>query len=125
MGSFEQCEGEDLNLHGSYPASTSIYSEADAADERAGGGVPLGAEPHELLATEARLLLDFARNQLPIDGKRLVAFARACIELTPLGRLALDVIDGGPFSPRRALELASLVSNGSVAGARDRKTGRT
>jgi len=41
------------------------------------------------------------------------------LELTEAGRLALAVLEGGVFAPRRALELAALVA--AVSGAGDRK----
>ena len=50
---------------------------------------------------------------------RVVAFARACLELTEAGRLALAVLDGRVFAPRRALELAAMVA--ALPGASDRK----
>jgi hypothetical protein len=114
-----------LNLHGSYPASTSSYGDCQNLTELLEEKLPLGAEPHELLAAETRALLDAARDRVPVDGKRLVAFARACVELTPAGRLALAVVDGGPFAPRRALELAALVSSISKEAADHGRTGRT
>jgi hypothetical protein len=79
----------------------------------------------ELLVAEARFLLDAARDRAPVDGKRLVAFARVCIELTPAGRLAMAVVDGGPFAPRRALELAALISSIIAEAANRGRTGRT
>ena len=93
-----QCEGEDLNLHGSYPTSTS----------RAVGS---GAELEALLGTEARSLLLAAASGIPVESERMRAFARACLDLTEVGRLALAVLDGGVFAPRRALELAKTVAD--------------
>jgi hypothetical protein len=89
-----------LNLHGNNPASTSTQ----------GGRGALGTEPTELLAAEAAALLEAAAGQQAAEPGRLVAFARAYLELTEEGRLALAVLDGGVFAPRRALELAAHVS---------------
>jgi hypothetical protein len=105
------CEGEDLNLHGSYPASTSIQLRIteQAALPRTVAGRLLGAEPDTLLANEAQALLDAAASQQQVETERLRAFARACLEMSETGRLALAVLDGGLFASRRALELAAHV----------------
>ena len=91
-----------MNLHGSYPTSTS----------RALGS---GTELEDLLAAEARILLLAAASGIPVEPERMRAFARACLELTEVGRLALAVLDGGVFAPRRALELAKTVTDAVVA----------
>jgi hypothetical protein len=67
------------------------------------------ATPAGALAQEAQAILDAAASEQDIDGARLVGFARACLEGTEAGRLALAVLDGGLFAPRRALELAARV----------------
>jgi hypothetical protein len=106
-----RCEGEDLNLHGSYPASTSIQSritEQASVPEAVARRLP-GAEPDTLLANEAQALLDAAASQQQVETARLREFARACLELSETGRLALAVLDGGLFASRRALELAAHV----------------
>jgi hypothetical protein len=106
-----QCEGEDLNLHGSYPASTSIQlriTEQLSRPETVARRLP-GAEPDTLLANEAQALLDAAASQQQAETERLREFARACLELSETGRLALAVLDGGLFASRRALELAAHV----------------
>lgn len=58
---------------------------------------------------EARVLLTAAANGIPVEPERMQAFARAYLEVSEVGRLALAVLDGGLFAPRRALELAQLV----------------
>jgi hypothetical protein len=63
----------------------------------------------ELLAAEARSLLMAAASGIPVEPERMQAFARACLEVSEVGRLALAVLDGGVFAPRRALELAVVV----------------
>jgi integrase len=97
------CEGEDSNLHGSYPASTS--SHPDSA---------LSVHVNDLPA-EAVALLGVAAGGAPVPEERIRAFARAVIELTPVTRMALAVLDGGPYAPRRAIELAQAVAGGLVA----------
>ena len=100
-----------MNLHGSYPASTSIQlriTEQAAGPETVAGRLP-GAEPDTLLANEAQALLDAAASQQQVETARLREFARACLELSETGRLALAVLDGGLFASRRALELAAHV----------------
>jgi hypothetical protein len=117
---FTQCEGEDLNLHGNNPASTSTQGEPRTAlvmVETAASS--LGESPAELLAAEARSLLEAAQRRESVERARVVAFARACLELTEAGRLALAVLDGGVFAPRRALDLAAMVA--VVPGGADRE----
>ena len=59
--------------------------------------------------------------RLVVEAARLREFARACLEMSKAGRLALAVLDGGLFAPRRALELAAHVVAG--AGAFDAAKG--
>jgi hypothetical protein len=106
-----------LNLHGSNPASTSTQGGAGPAEQHENGAF-LGVEPVELLAAEARALLDAARLKEDVDRARIVAFARACLEISEAGRLALAVLDGGVFAPRRALELAAMVAAARASGER-------
>ena len=97
-----------MNLHGSYPASTSIQvriTEFGTGSSTGSQSLP-GAEPGTLLANEAQALLDAAASQQHVETERLRAFARACLELSETGRLALAILDGGLFASRRALELA-------------------
>ena len=56
-----------------------------------------------------------AASGIPVESERMRAFARACLELTEVGRLALAVLDGGVFAPRRALELAKTVTDAVAA----------
>jgi hypothetical protein len=63
----------------------------------------------DLLRSEAQSLLGSAAQREPAELARLQGFARACLELTDVGRLALAVLDGGLFAPRRALELAEHI----------------
>jgi hypothetical protein len=115
-----QCEGEDLNLHGSNPASTSTQSEPKTAVVTVETAMnSLWETTTELLGAEARAVLQAAQRREPVERARVVAFARACLELTEMGRLALAVLDGGVFAPRRALELAAMVT--AVPEAPDRK----
>jgi hypothetical protein len=105
-----------LNLHGSNPASTSTQGGARTAKTAAPS---LGQSATELLAAEARGLLEAAHRRESVERARVVAFARACLEVTEAGRLALSVLDGGVFAPRRALELAAIVA--AVPSAGDQK----
>jgi integrase len=106
------CEGEDLNLHGSYPASTSIQARITefGAGSSTGSATLLGAEFDTLLANEAQALLDAAANQQQVETERLRAFARACLELSETGRLALAVLDGGLCVAPRARTCRSRAS---------------
>jgi integrase len=104
------CEGEDSNLHGSYPASTSSHPDS-------GMTLTLSCKHTHIndLRSEAVALLGVAADGTPVPEERIRSFARAVIELTPVTRLALSVLDGGPYAPRRALELAQTVAGGLVA----------
>lgn len=42
------------------------------------------------------------------------SLARAALELTTIGRLALGVLDGGPYALRRAIELARAIVDGQA-----------
>jgi hypothetical protein len=53
--------------------------------------------------------LDAAASRHDVEAARLREFARGCLEMSEVGRLALAVLDGGLFAPRRALELAARV----------------
>lgn len=94
------CEGEDSNLHGLSAASTSIHR----------------ASAHNLDAhaarSEAVAILAAAASGEPVDEERVRALALAAIALTPTGRLALAVLEGGDFAPRRTIELARLLADG-------------
>lgn len=61
------------------------------------------------LADEARALLEAAGRSESVDADRVRRFTRACIELGPLGRPALAVLDGGKFTSARLVELAGHV----------------
>ena len=126
-----------MNLHGSYPTSTSTQSPASAASDfkqfdlteahldaprlTGIGGTPQ-SEPtplppgpvatsleRELLLAEAMVLLDRASRRKPIDTARANRFARAVIESMPLGPPALGVLDGGVLAGARLVELAGAV----------------
>ena len=75
-----------------------------------------GTGLEDLLAVEARTLLLAAASGIPVEPEGMRAFARACLEVSEVGRLALAVLDGGLFAPRRALELAKTVTD--AVGAR-------
>jgi hypothetical protein len=63
----------------------------------------------DVLRSEAQSLLASAAERQPAELARLQGFARACLEMTDVGRLALAVLDSGLFAPRRALELAEHI----------------
>jgi integrase len=63
----------------------------------------------ETLADGAVALLAAAAAGEAVDADALANLARAAIETTELGRLALAVIDGGEHAPRRAIELCRLI----------------
>jgi hypothetical protein len=75
----------------------------------------------ELLAAEARSLLVAAANGIPIQPERLRTFAAACLEVSEVGRLALGVLEGGVFAPRRGLELARVVGDAAEARSATRQ----
>ena len=93
------CEGEDSNLHAVSGASTSIHR----------------ASAHQLSAhaarSEAVAILAAAASGEPVDEDRVRTLALSAIALTPVGRLALAVLEGGPFTPRRVIELARMLAD--------------
>jgi integrase len=105
------CEGEDSNLHAVSGASTSIHRKS----------------AHQLSAhaarSEAVAILAAAASGEPVDEERVRDLALTAIALTPLGRLALAVLEGGEFAPRRVIELARLLADGAAL-ARSEEGGR-
>lgn len=92
------------------------------------GTSPSPASNRELPAAEglagvATALLEAAASGEDLDTEHLRAFARAALESTEIGRLALGVLDGGQHAPRRALELAQLLASAAAAGAARREGG--
>jgi len=69
------------------------------------------SEDGALLAAEALSILRTASEQGTLTGDRARAFARACLERDPVGRLALAVLEGGVFAPARLVELAERVAD--------------
>lgn len=94
------CEGEDSNLHALSGASTSIHR----------------ASAHQLSAhaarSEAVAILAAAASGEDVSEDRVRALALTAIALTPTGLLALAVLEGGPFAPRRVIELARALADG-------------
>lgn len=68
------------------------------------------AEVFLALRGRAKELLKCAAGDIPVAHHLLTDFARDCLRLTKVGRLALGVIDGGLHAPLRALELAQLMA---------------
>jgi hypothetical protein len=132
------CEGEDLNLHGSYPASTSTQlkapeggsdaaksaivrrSEGSLAHWSAGERTQFGELPQsqaanaKLIRLEAIAILQAATRGEAVELERAIDFATSVIGSTVSGSLALEVLKGGPFTSSRLVALAAaiLVSNG-------------
>jgi hypothetical protein len=135
-----------LNPYGSYPASTSsdqtgssgrsgdrkyanggrprcTEAHPEAPESTHSGGTPQSLElkPDRILASEAREILRAIRDGKPVSEERARRFARAWIEMQPLGALALGALDGGLFAGARLGELAENLVNGrSVDGTRAR-----
>ena len=84
-----------------------------------------GTEPDTLLANEAQALLDAAAGQEQVETERLRAFARACLELSETGRLALAVLDGGLFVSRRALAVRTTATLRPTTTTDDNYRGRS
>jgi integrase len=101
------CEGEDSNLHALSGASTSIHR----------------ASAHQLSAhaarSEAIAILAAAASGEDVSEERVIALALGAIALTPTGRLALAVLEGGPFAPRRVIELARALADGTAGAHRE------
>ena len=72
-------------------------------------------DPATVLVAEARALLAAAERREPVSMGRARAFARACVEMTEMGRAAMAVMDGGVFAGARLVELAErVVREGNV-----------
>jgi len=121
-----------LNLHGSYPASTSTQLKASEGDSgtrkspiagrldrttahrSAPPRVQSGEVPqqeldwdHERIRVEAIEILDTARRGETIQLERARGFAAGVIALTTTGKLALEVLNGGAFTSSRLVALAA------------------
>lgn len=94
------CEEGESNPHGCYPTSTSKHRD---------GSVGLNADPVVGLIREAEAILRLAESGGSVDLERLHSFARAALDASDLGRLALAVLEGGHLAGTRAVELASWV----------------
>ena len=66
-------------------------------------------DPATALVAEARALLAAAERREAVPMARARAFARACVEMTEMGRAAMAVMDGGVFAGARLVELAERV----------------
>src|SRR5690606_35263390 len=106
------CEGEDSNLHGLSAASTSIHRKS---------AHQLGAHAAR---SEAIAILAAAAAGEAVDEDRVKGLALAAIALTPLGRLALAVLEGGEFASRRTAELARMLADSEVTAGAERKGSR-
>jgi hypothetical protein len=123
VGAFSWCEGEDSNLHGSYPTATSRGGSSPNPQgiSSLGGtqeyqGVPkdtvsgsVTQADLETLDGPASAMLEAARDGLPVSTDDARRMARACIERDDMGRTALAVLDGGAFAGSRLVELAQRI----------------
>ena len=87
------------------------------------GDSALGVSEAQLLAVEAAALLSAAAERIPVPLERLQAFARACLEASEAGRLALAVLEGGMLAPRRAVELARRAFQANAKESEGEKRG--
>ena len=123
-----------MNLHESYPTSTSSGRESgnvcvSGADERrsthlntsepiSSGRVPQAPSASSNMATEARALLTLAALREAIPAERARAFAAAVLAESELGRRALAVLRGEACAARALVELASAHLQGRNGGSR-------
>ena len=122
-----------MNLHGSYPASTSTQlkpregdaeaaksaivgrSEGSTAHWSAGARTQFGEVPRlepakaELLRLDAIAILEAATRGECMDFERAMDFATRVIGSTVTGRLALEVLKGGSFTSSRLVGLAAAI----------------
>lgn len=70
------------------------------------------------LRAEALDLLTLAALREPIERERAVRFARAALEVSEVGQLAVAVLDGGNGGTRALVGLARWAASHSVHGAR-------
>src|SRR6187397_2685231 len=108
--------------HRSYPTSTSTHETASKTPDfktlesteahRNAPKHPLIGEhpqvrfedPAMVLVAEARALLGAAERREPVSVSRARGFARACVEMTEIGRVAMGVMEGGVFAGARLVE---------------------
>lgn len=69
---------------------------------------------HMLSAHELAVAVLGAAAAGSVPEQSVNTLARAALELTTIGRLALGVLDGGPYALRRAIELARAVVDGQA-----------
>jgi hypothetical protein len=120
------CEGEDLNLHGSYPTSTSRNPDGPETPRKTAGGPAERGTREETggsewtlpgtglvvdreLQAEASELLELAARQVPISRERAERFVRDLLMAWPMGAAALAVLDGDRFAGARLVDLAVQV----------------
>jgi len=60
---------------------------------------------------EAVALLEFTKDGKAVDAERAERFARAVVEATELGRMAMAVLDGGSFAGARLVDLADAIAS--------------
>jgi len=82
-------------------------------------------DPATALVAEAWALLAAAERREPVSVARARAFARACVEMTEIGRAAMAVMDGGVFAGTRLVELAEKTVRGETEVTRAAGTTKT
>lgn len=75
------------------------------------------------LLSESVSILAAASAGKTVDEDRVRALALAAIALTPIGRLALAVLEGGEFAPRSVIELARALAESCADATRRHKSG--
>ncbi len=76
--------------------------------------------PSDVISVAIHILRAKALGE-PISRDEEQALARGSLLATDVGRLALEVLDGGPRATAAAVQLAALVSAAAVADARKRR----
>lgn len=98
--------GEHKYANAGRPRCTEMHAEAPESTHFGGSPQSLEVKPNRMLANEAREILTAIRDGKPVSAERARRFARAWIEMQPMGALVLGVLDGGLFAGARLVELA-------------------
>jgi hypothetical protein len=77
-----------------------------------------------ILRREAVAILAAAKRGEGVSAECAQSFARAVMQLSDVGRVALAVLDGGLFTGARLVELADLVLRDVQGDARDADDGK-
>jgi len=106
-----------------FHASQRLQTLPNTPGDPSAGVLPQAAlSPSDLLSAAISILSANALGE-QISSDQSQALARAALSGTEIGRLALEVLDGGPRATAAAIQLAAVLSTSLVSGA-ESKSGR-